>query len=135
MKTLVVYYSKTGTTRKVAQTMIAAKSYDFDELQYDEKAKTISFARDPAEYDRVILLSPVWAFALADPMKQYVAQHKSSIKQYDLVVTCGGFGLRGCVKNCLSSIGKPPEKAVKFRAKQVKRGDFSNKCDRVLFEN
>ena len=57
-------------------------------------------------------------------MKQYLALQKSGIKQYDLIVTCGSFGLRGCVRNCLSAIGRPPENALKFKSKYVKQGNF-----------
>ena len=124
MKTLVVYYSKTGTTKKVAQAIIDSKSCDFDELQYDEKAKTIGSSRNPADYEHIIILAPVWAFALAEPVKLYLGQYKSDIKKYDLIVTCGMFGLRGCVKNCVSAIGKPPENALIFKAKHVKSGNF-----------
>ena len=124
MKTLVVYYSKTGTTRKVAQAVIAENDCDSDELSYDEKTKSFDYERDPSEYDCVILLAPVWAFSLAEPMKKYIAKHKSNIKRYGLIVTCGGFGLQGCVRNCLSSIGAKPEIALKFRSKYVKQGIF-----------
>jgi len=124
MKTLVVYYSKTGTTKKVAQAVIEKKNCDYDELQYDEKAKTVNHVFNPSDYEHIVLLAPVWAFALAEPMKKYLAVHKSNIKRYDLIVTCGSFGLRGCIKNCLTSIGRPPENALKFKSKDVKRGDF-----------
>ena len=124
MKTLVVYYSKTGTTKKVAQTIIESKNCDYDELQYDEKTKTITHTNNPSDYEHIILLAPVWAFALAEPMKQYIAKHKSNIKQYDLIVTCGAWGLRGCIKNCVKAIGKPPGKSLIFKAKHVKRGNF-----------
>jgi len=130
MKTLVVYYSKTGTTKVVADTVIEKKGCDFDELKYDKKTKAIEYLRDPADYEHVILLAPVWGFELAEPMKVYVAKHKVGIKHYDLIVTCGGFGLRGCIKNCLSSIGRLPENALIFRAKRVKQGDFD--IDAVL---
>ncbi len=66
MKTLVVYYSKTGTTAKVAQEIIKGKSCDFDEIQYDEGTKNISYTRKPSDYEHVILLTPVWAFSLAE---------------------------------------------------------------------
>ncbi|MCL2045355.1 MAG: hypothetical protein FWG88_03105 [Oscillospiraceae bacterium] len=124
MNTLVVYYSKTGNTEKVAKAIIEKKNCDFDILEYDDKTKKMSSKLDPALYEHIILLSPIWAFSLAEPMKQYILKHNAAIKQYDLVVTCGGIGLRGCIKNCLSSIGFPPRNAMKFRSKQVKSGDF-----------
>jgi len=134
MKTLVVYYSKTGNTRSVAEALLTDKKCDSDEIQYDEKAKSIDFARDPSEYDRVILLAPVWALNLADPMKLYIAKHKSNIKRYSLIVTCGALGLRSCIRNCLSSIGSKPEIAVKFKSKHVKQGDYDLSPVQALFE-
>ena len=124
MKTLAVYYSKTGNTQKVANALASGGACDLDELQYDEATKAIRHALDPSDYERVVILAPVWAFGLANPMKQYIAKHKSAIKQYDLIVTCGLWGLRGCVKHCLSSIGSPPGKAMKIKAKDAKAGTF-----------
>ena len=124
MKTLVVYYSKTGTTRTVAQAVAKEKNCESDEVLYDEKAKSIENALDPSGYDCVVLLAPIWAFALARPMKMYLAKHKSSIKRYCLIVTCGSFGLRGCIRNCISAIGANPEVALKFKSKHVKQGNY-----------
>ena len=124
MKELIVFYSKTGTTKKVAEKIIDEKQCDFDELRFDEQTKIMNESRDPSLYDHIILMSPVWAFALADPMKQYVRKHKGKIKEYDLIVTCSGLGLRGCVKNCISSIGKPPMQALKIRAKHVQSDHY-----------
>ncbi|MCL1912242.1 MAG: hypothetical protein FWG13_08555 [Leptospirales bacterium] len=72
MKTLAVCYSKTGTTKKVADAVVKKLNCDLDELQYDEKAQTVQSSRNPTEYDRVIILAPIWAFALATPMKLYL---------------------------------------------------------------
>ena len=124
MKTLAVCYSKTGTTKTVADAVVKKLNCDLDELSFDEKIKKVTGARNPADYDRVILLSPIWAFSLSEPMKLYLEKHKSDIKMYSLVVTCGMFGLRGCVNNCVSAIGKPPEHALKFKSKAVKQGNY-----------
>lgn len=124
MKTLAVYYSKTGTTRKVAEAVAAKTGCDLDAITYNEAAKNVQADKNPGEYDRVVLLAPVWAFSLAEPMKLYLKQYGSGIKTYSLIVTCGMMGLRGCVRACKSLLGKEPEQAMKFRSKQVKQGDF-----------
>jgi menaquinone-dependent protoporphyrinogen IX oxidase len=127
MNTLVVYYSKTGTTKIVADAIVKKLHCDADELLYDENAKTFSSVsfHNPANYERVIIMSPIWAFSLAAPMKLYLNKYKADIKTYSLVVTCGMFGLRGCISFCKKAIGKPPEHAVKFKEKAVRRGDFN----------
>jgi hypothetical protein len=125
MKTLAVCYSKTGNTKTVAGAVVKKLGCDLDVLQYDEKTKMVTPSRDPAEYDRVVLLSPVWAFSLSEPMKLYLDAHSRGIKAYSLIVTCGLFGLGGCVGHCKKVIGRPPEKALKIKAKAVKQGSFS----------
>jgi hypothetical protein len=124
LKTLAVCYSKTGNTKKVADAVVEKLGCDLDDLQFDMASKTMQSSRSPADYDRVILLSPIWAFHLPDPMKLYVNKHKSDIKEYSLIVTCSLGGLRGCVKNCVSAIGKPPVHALKIKAKDAKQGSF-----------
>lgn len=129
MKTLIAYYSKTGNTRKVAEAVKAARSCDMDEIKYDEEAHTVESEMNPADYDRVILMCPIWAFSLPEPMALYLERHKSEIRQYQLAVTCGLMGLRGCISGCKRILGVPPESAVKVRAKHIPGGAYS--IDRI----
>jgi len=125
MNTLVVYYSKTGNSKKAAEAVIEELGgCDFAELAFDENAKTIEGAVDPSGYERVVLLCPIWAFSLPEPMKLYLKEHGKSIQKYSLIVTCSLFGLRGCVSNCVKAIGKPPLKSMKIKGKNVKAGSF-----------
>ena len=125
MKTLAVCYSKTGNTKKVADAVVEKLNCDLDELEYDIKTKTMRSFLNPADYDRVIILCPIWAFGLADPMKQYLSNYRSDIKEYSLIVTYSLFGLKGCVSNCVSILGKPPGIALKIKGKAAKQGDCS----------
>ena len=125
MKTLIAYYSKSGNTRKVAENVQARLSCDSDEIQYDQNSHAISSKLNPADYDRVILMCPIWAFRLPEPMKLYLRRQKENIKRYRLAVTCGGLGLRGCVSDCKKILEMPPEIAVKIREKLVKNDGYS----------
>jgi hypothetical protein len=125
MKTLIVLYSKTGNTRKVAQRVKDALGGDIDEISFDEAAHTIAHELEPAAYERVILMCPVWAFSLPEPMKLYLERHKGDIKNYRLAVTCGMFGLGGCVSGCKKILGRGPESALKIRSKRIEGGEYS----------
>ena len=128
MKTLVVYFSKTGNTEKAAETLIEELGdCDHAVLTYDEKAETYGGAVDPSDYERVFLLCPIWAFSLAVPMKMYLKEYGKSIKSYSLIVTYSLFGLRGCVSNCVRAIGKPPVKAISIKGKCIKAENFDIK--------
>jgi len=123
----VVYYSKTGNTKKAAEAVIKELGCESAELLYDESAKTIEGAVDPSGFERVILLCPIWAFSLAEPMKLYLKEHGKAINSYSLIVTYGLFGLRGCISNCVKAIGKPPVKSMKIRDKYTKADNFDVK--------
>lgn len=125
MKTLIVYYSQSGNTRKVAEKIRKALSCDMDEIQYDKAAHTVGGKLNPADYDRVILMCPIWGFHLSEPMKLYLRQRKANIKRYRLAVTCGSMGLRGCVADCKKILEKSPEVAVKIKAKTIADNSFS----------
>ncbi len=125
MKTLIAYYSKTGHTRQVAEKVQSALSCDLDEIQYNEQAHSVSSKLNPADYDRVILLCPIWAFHLPEPMTLYLRKQKEKIKSYRLAVTCDLFGLYGCVSGCKKILKKAPEAAVKIKSKAVLDGTYS----------
>jgi hypothetical protein len=127
MKTLVVYYSKTGNTKKVAEAVIGELGCDHAELAFDENAKTIEGAADPSGYERVILLCPVWAFSLPEPMKLYLKEYGKSIQSYSLIVTYHLFGLRGCISGCVRATGKKPLKSLKIKDVNIKAGNFDIK--------
>ncbi|MDR2514694.1 MAG: hypothetical protein LBD02_05735 [Christensenellaceae bacterium] len=125
MKTLIVLYSKSGNTKKLAERVRAALGCALDEIRFDEKAHEISAGLDPAGFERVILMCPVWAFNLPEPMTLYLKRYGAGIGRYRLAVTCGGLGLRGCVAGCKRLLAKAPESAVKIRAKAIQAGDYT----------
>jgi len=127
LKTLVVFYSKTGNTKIVAEAVIKELGCESAELGYDEKANAIQGAVDPSGYERVILMCPIWAFSLAEPVKLYLKEHGKSIKSYSLIVTYSLFGLRGCISNCVKAIGKQPLKTMKIKGKDTRTGNFDVK--------
>jgi len=127
MGTLVVYFSKTGNSKRLAEEAIKELGCDYTELIYDEKANKTEGFKDPTGYDRVMLFCPIWAFMLPEPMKHYLKEHGKAVQSYSLVVTYSLFGLRGCISNCKKFTGKPPEKAMKIKGKLVKAGEYDIK--------
>lgn len=108
MRSLVVYFSRTGTTRKIAE--LAARSLDADLVElhtrhyglgvlnylraaYDSingRLPRIEYDRMTAgSYDFVLLLSPVWAGHASTPLRAYAAETKG-IKRAAAVLCCGG---------------------------------------------
>ncbi len=106
MKILVVYATRTGTGRTIAERI--GKALNADVEQIDDKvnrkglfgfiwsgfqASTKQFspigplAHDPARYDMTILISPVWAGSLSSPVRTFLRDHGSKLKDAALVVS------------------------------------------------
>jgi len=124
MKTLVVCYSKTGNAKTIAAAVAKKLDCKYCELAFDEAGKTISGAVDPSDYERVILVCPIWAFEPAEPMKLYLGAYGKSIKKYSLIVTYSLFGLRSCVRYCTKTLGSKPEKSIKIKGKNANAGAY-----------
>ncbi|KKQ30010.1 MAG: Flavodoxin, FldA [Candidatus Shapirobacteria bacterium GW2011_GWF2_37_20] len=79
MKTLVVFYSRTGNTRRMGELIAQKLHADIDEI-IDQKSRSgiigwilsgrdamkeyltkITFTKNPADYDLVIVGTPIWA--------------------------------------------------------------------------
>lgn len=110
MKTLIVYYSKTGTTKKLAQMLAKELNADTEELIDKKKRSGIigwiiggrdgmkriptqiaTVQKNPANYDMVLIGGPLWGFkGVAPASRTYLLQNKDKIKKIALFMTRGG---------------------------------------------
>ncbi|MDN5327522.1 MAG: hypothetical protein PWP03_160 [Candidatus Woesearchaeota archaeon] len=108
MKILVVCYSRTGKTRKIANKIAQSLNADFDEIidqkprrgflgflkaGYDAtlgKTTEITFTRNPENYDLIILGTPVWNGRITPAVRTYLIKNKGKIKQCAIFATCVG---------------------------------------------
>jgi flavodoxin len=101
MKALVVYYSKTGRTRKIAEEIAERLHGDIEEIFSDkiesyEKKKSI---KHPSLYDVVIVGTPIWYFTVTRPIRTYINFYKGSIKHIAFFCTSGGIGVERAFKD------------------------------------
>lgn len=94
MKTLVIYFSRSGKTKMVAHEIAKQVSADIEELNdpkmkksfalsviFDsaralrKKTTDISYKKDPKNYDIVILCTPVWAGTLVPAVYTYLKEN------------------------------------------------------------
>ena len=109
MKSLVVYYTRTGNARFVAETIAAEIGADVEEV-IDLKKRTGALGylsggsdarrgketeisptkKSPAEYDLVIVGTPVWAGRPAPAILTYLKKHDFADKKVAVFFTQGG---------------------------------------------
>lgn len=111
MKTLVVYYTRTGITEKVAKAIndelggnleeivetkdrsgIPAYMLSALEALFKKQAKIEQVNHKPEEFDLVIIGTPVWAHNIATPVRAYLEQYKKGFKATAFFVTCDSSG-------------------------------------------
>lgn len=107
-KVLVVYYSRTGNTRKVAEALKERLNCDIEEIKslksYDGAlgwiragkeasqkvhAKIEPAIKNPADYDLVIFGTPVWAWNISSPLRAYLAMNRGKFKRIAAFCTMG----------------------------------------------
>lgn len=110
-KILVVYYSMTGNTRKVAKKIAKMLKADVDEIVVVGKHKmfteaNITYKKDPEKYDLVIVGTPVWAWTLTPAVKKYLEENKGKIKNIAFFYTYTGFAI--FILNAMKKLSKKP---------------------------
>ena len=110
-QTLIMYYSKTGKTKIVAEELKVLipdarvveiksdvgimKAVMWQQL-FNRNACNEPIAVDLEKYDRVILCSPIWLQKISSPMRTVINTVPLTGKQVQMVVVCAGhFGEGG----------------------------------------
>src|SRR5512138_3081069 len=101
MKILITYFSKTGNTKKVAIDLSKKLNTEIDEvidlkdreflLQGRDAARgfltEIKTAKNPANYDLVIIGTPVWALNSTPAIRTYITNFKNEFKKVAIFTT------------------------------------------------
>ena len=108
MKTLVVYYSKTGNTKYVAQKIAEQLKAELSEItdkqnrkgklnflksgyeSIKEKLTEIEVSKKIDDYDFVIIGSPVWAGKIPPAIRTFLVKNDFGRKKIAFFVTVGG---------------------------------------------
>lgn len=138
---LVVYYSRSGTTRKVAEMLATALHADIEELVDNTHRKGLfgflrsifeavskrpaAIARlrhDPSAYQCVVIGTPVWAGTVSSPVRAYLLEYGGSLREPALFCTEGGRGADETFAEMQRLIGTPAVAQYVATAAEVKAG-------------
>ncbi len=153
MKILVAYYSRTGTTQKVAEAIASKKGAEIEEIKDTVKRsgakgylisgrnamrrkltqlEPVKF--NPADYDLVIVGTPIWAWNISVPVRTYLAEQKDKFKQVAFFCTMGGSGDAKVFQEMEKIIGQKPIAVFSTLTKEVAEDNYSEKLDVFLKE-
>jgi flavodoxin len=145
MKALVVFYSRTGTTKQVAEELAQSLNCDSEELidtkkrsgalgfmaaGKDAKIKKLTTLADikcdPSLYDLVILGTPIWAGTLSSATRTYIVNNKSKFKQVAFFCTNGSGGQQ-LFAEMEALCERRPVSALVLPQTEVKKGVYQDK--------
>lgn len=143
MKTLIVYYTRTNTTKIFARALAKELSADIEELKEDgnysgpigymragraamqkKEVKLHEHRYDPANYDLVIIGSPVWAGLCAPAIRSYISEHKQFFRQSAIFVTQGSNKRQKALDDLKEQLNEEPISELFLPTKVVQQGDY-----------
>jgi len=145
MNVLVVYYSRTGMTRKAGEAIADAlreagcQSVEIEEIVEPKSRKgAVGFLgagrdatlkrpaviepikADVSSFDLVVIGTPVWAFTCATPVRTFCEKHGTEAHQVAFYCTMGGSGDRQTFQAVESLCGRPPVATLALIDRHVK---------------
>lgn len=58
-------------------------------MAFRREPKLEPLSRQPAAYEHVLLVAPVWNAKLAHPMKAFVKRERQALARYSFITLCG----------------------------------------------
>jgi len=147
MKILVVFYSRSGNTGKVAEEIRDSLECDIEEiidtknrsgmLGYirsgrDASSRKLTILKDiindPSQYDLLIIGTPLWGGHVCTPVRTYINNNQPNFKNsVALFCTAGGTKFDGAFNDMRELCGVAPIETLGVRAKEVKDGSYKTK--------
>jgi menaquinone-dependent protoporphyrinogen IX oxidase len=140
MKVLVVYFSRSGNTRRLAEHL--ARELDGTAAPIQEPRSRGGFlgyqrslfqavaGRDaeirrlreaPRDYDLVLIGTPIWGWHLSSPVRAFARQNAKAIRRAAFFCTMGGAGDRGAFAELERILGRKPAATLALTEAEVAR--------------
>jgi flavodoxin len=135
---LVVDYSRTGNTHLVAEALARELGADLERIRdtrsrrglwgYIRSAREALTERpteirrlkcDPADYELVILGSPVWTGHVSSPMRRYLTDNAGKFDRIAVFVSEGGRGGPKVLAEMAALAGRRPLAKLELRANEI----------------
>lgn len=143
MRVLVVYYSRSGFTKKLAIKLAENLNADIEELidknerkgfwgfmisGYEavtrKEAKIFPLIKNPENYELVIVCSPVWVSSLSSPVRAFLNKNKDKIKNIAFISSYKSSA--GKIFIQMEQISKKPLAEAGFTENDIKSQNFVN---------
>lgn len=152
-RALVVYYSRTGTTKIVGDKIAQLLQCDREELLdrrprhglrgYLRAGFDATFRRstdlaptklDPSAYDLVLIGTPIWSAAVSAPIRTYLAANQARIKRVAFFCTHGSSGSENVLRQLERLCARKPVATLVLRTAHVHYEDVDPRIREFVAE-
>jgi len=143
MQILVVYYSRTGVTKKLADFIAKKIGAQTEEIKDTiNRAGAVGYllaGRDatlrkltkletpklnPAGFDLVVIGTPIWSWNMSAPIRTYLEEYKTEFKQVAFFCTMGGSGDERAFREMGEIIGKKTIANLALKTQEIASNNF-----------
>ncbi len=147
-KVLIVYFSRTGYTRRTAEMLAKATGGQLCpitestsrqglwgylcsawEAVLRREASVNKLGCDPAAADLVLIGTPIWGWHLSSPVRTFARCHASRIRRFAFFCTMGGSGSEAAFGELQLILGRPPQATLALTDAEVEAGGARSKVE------
>jgi menaquinone-dependent protoporphyrinogen IX oxidase len=152
IKALVVYYSRSGNTARIARSIAGALEADLEPIVDRRSRKGLRGylrsgldaalrrsadieepAHDPSKYDLVVIGTPVWSGSPSSPVRAFLARYRKDLRTVAFFCTCNRRGAERTLRALSRLTGKSPADVLVLHKAEL-RGDYSATITRFARE-
>lgn len=153
MQALVVFYSRKGTTKKIAELISNEFNCENEEIIDTKKRKGFigfiksgkdatlkklanikEIQKDPKLYDLVVLGTPIWNRRMTPAIRTYITEKKEDIKNVAFFCTEGKKGGPRAFESMANLCEKTPISTLEITKKEIKKVEYIEKINRFIQE-
>ena len=145
---LLVFYSRTGYTRRVAEQIAKRMQCDICDIQERHPRSGLTgylrsalealtghepalqeHGYDPSRYALVILGTPVWGSRVASPVRAFLSHHPLGEARMAAFCTYGGNGAEKALDMLIRTVGKTPVSRLALTDGEIDSGATARKVE------
>ena len=153
MSSLVVYYSRKGTTKKIGELISIEADWESEEIIDTKKRKGFigflksgkdatmkklanikEIQKNPELYELIILGTPIWNKRMTPAIRTYITEFKNNIKDVAFFCTEGGSGGQKTFESMENLCEKTPISTLEITKNDIKNEDYLVKIKEFIQE-